>query len=345
MKFNFFNEEGSMGVDERKNLVILFVVALVPFYLIILSALALDAIQLETHWIMMEVGFSIMAWIMIIMLWYVKVKGEITSLYVFDDAQIHFDENTRLKLDLKFKPNEMRQFEDPLPDGREIVLIPFTEVFAYEHPEYGLINWDKAIVVMPFAYIPFEHTFAFRTPADIWHTGMLAECPNCEGAAFHVSPFWEEFEGEWIPVFTVQNSHIHYIISKAQMMHLDEEAVLELYSEDDEGHGQIKTIRLSELDTKIDALELFQTEIISMKSRITSLKLDVRRLSEDREKLLQERVKVAEEAITNFYESDRRLMNLKPETKTKILNMKALAVLGAFGFAFAALLVLAYVFG
>lgn len=343
----FGKDEGLKEIDERKNLIILFLAALIPFYFIMLSALIMLSIEANIYMIYMVVGVGAMAWMMILFGWYVRVKDIVTSFFCFEGAEIHYDESTSNRVDLKFYPEEIR-YVGTLPDsGRDTYLVPFIEKFTYDHPVYGEITYDKAFMIMPFPHIPFEHTFAFRSKRQLWHMNMIATSSACEGASFHVSPFWEETETEFIPIFVVADSHIQYVVARAQMEEFDKEGVIEIPKENEKGEIEIESIKIADLakTPNVNALELVRVRILEVNSRLLDLKVDNANLSKDREKLLQRTETRDKQVIEEYEKSDRRLMRAKKGYRFKILNAKYLFGLGILVFAFAVLVLLAYVFG
>lgn len=338
----FGDGEGITGVDEKRNLLILIVVMVVPFYFIIIGALVLDSVEVSTEFIIMEVFVGIMGWILFIGMWYIKVKSKTSSIYCFESAKVKFDETTVRTLDLKFYPRDVRQFEKLTPEGRYVYAIPWLETYGYEHPTEGNITFNKSFIVMPFPKIPFRETFEFLSAEEIWDGGMLTECPNCEGASFHVSPFWEEIDGEWIPTFKVADSHIHYLKSLAKFKHIDKDAIIEIErSVRNEADGtysvEIEEVNISELNDEVDALETLNAKVICATADMTTMRLVNKRLYEDRQRLLEDEKhfdKELQDRRDAFRKRHREILSEDTDLKDKLLNTDALVKLGIFAVTF-----------
>lgn len=330
---------GITGTNQQKNIIMMLVAMVVPFYLIMGTGfiVALSDLPIWATALVFVCGF--MGWGFSINTWYVRAKSRVSSYYCFESAKVHYSETQVSTLDLKFYPDQIKKCDQKTPDGRDVICIPFTETYIYDHPTYGQVLWNKAFIILPFPDIPFKHTFSFNNTEPLWEMGMMASCPNCEGASFHVSPFWDEIEGEYIPYFMVADSHIHYVLAKAKMLHLDRDAKLVLSGVDEKGFPVTKEIVISELDDKVDAMEYLQSKIIGWTSEMTGLKLKVKRLEKDRKKLLEEKLDVANESVKRYITTDNKIMEDKPSTLTRITNMKwlgygllAIGVLGTIIF-------------
>lgn len=323
-------DKGVTGTNEISNLFKMAAMIAVPAYVVVIFGFISFIVGLPKEFTFIIFGVGAVVWVTIIMMWWANATKAAALYYCWESAKVKYDEETEHTLDLKFYPEHIRKSEHPTPTGKDIYFIPFINgPYLYDHPTMGPITYDVAALIMPFAGVPFDQTFKFRNKETVWQNGMIAECPNCAQASFHVSPDWLEIDGEFIPVFKVADSTFHYAISKAQMLEIDKDTVIKIPSENDNGEPIIKEVRLSDFDSSISGRELLQAEVTMFHGDLTQLKLENTRLVEDRHRLLKNNSEIADDAVKEFLETDFKLMNNRPKLRTVRVNMKYIFLFGA----------------
>lgn len=332
MNLNIFGEKAVTGLQERRNVLTYVLILAGPFYVIFGFGFMLDMAGAGPEWVLMEMALGIAMWIAGTYGYHANRKMELASMKCFDSAKVKLDESTVQTLDLIF-PDSSIKYLGKTKKEREIWEIgPFTNIFGYNHPTEGWIEWNSMFVLLPFPKIPWDETFFFQGHGELWFKNIPCESPNCESATFHVSPNWINRDGEWIPVALVADSFLHYFKTKERMLEFQErEITIKTTEVDDKGKTSVKEETLELPEDPIYADEIIEARLIVLSSENTNLKISNRRLQEQRDSLLNEKAIVVREQVDDelnaIKKRHRKISRAKPSMGYKFINMKTFAII------------------
>lgn len=161
---------------------------------------------------MMVLGVGMAFWIAGVYGFHSHQKMQVAEYQAFDQSKWRFDESTTITVDLFIPENGVRyvgSLKKGNPDEAQKLLYvigPFPYSIGYNHPDLGLIVFDRAYWILPDVW---DKTFFFKPGGEVWWNGVPVVHPNTEGVVLHVKG-WEDYMGKHIPVCQVADSTFHY---------------------------------------------------------------------------------------------------------------------------------------
>lgn len=248
--------------------------------------------------------------------------------YVHFAAYIRFDDNTtRRNVDLWIPPEGIRIDPDNPKVGDEFreLIGPIREAIIYNHPEYGLISFDRMFWDTKKVH---EDEFAFRSSGEAYFDEIPVTPTQSEGVSLHIYD-WEEFEGEFIPYCKVADSSFNMEQTLDRMRYKPD---LNL----EQGDGkEFDGKEVNEKSTKEHLLWITN----SYKRQLIEARIENRRLDEQNKGILTEGETLDEllkQRQERSYKLHKRIVRPKTSLKWRILNARflAIAILLGIGIAF-----------
>ena len=210
------------GLEQQANTLKYVATVAGPFYVVWGAANILDWMGYPDEMIMMVLLVGLAMWGSGVYGWHSHQTKECVELNAFPQSKWRFDESTTKAFDLfvpktgaryygdiqehtiEGKRDEKAETHNP---AKQLYLVgPFPTSYAYDHPELGVIVFDRAYWVLPDLW---NRTFFFQTGGEVWWNGIPVNHPNTESVSLHVYD-WEDLMGEKIPVCQVCDSNWHY---------------------------------------------------------------------------------------------------------------------------------------
>lgn len=337
MNLKFFGETAITGLEQKQNVLIYVLILAGPFYVIWGLGFMMDMAGLPPEYIIFELALGIVMWGGGTFAYHAKIKMEVASLKAFDSAKVRYDESTVRTLDIMFPENSIN-YVGETKKGREIWRIgPCTNVFGYDHPTEGWIQWNRMYVLLPFPKVPWGETFLFEQEGELWHKGIPSDSPNCEGVTLHMSPNWINREGEWMPVALVADSWQHYLRAKEAMLKFQKRNIKFKTTEEKDGKLEVKEETLTLPKDPLYADEIIEARMIALNRELTDLRLANKRLDEDRNALLGENIiveEIVDDRLGAIKRRHKNILRAKKPLRYKFLNMKTGATILAVAVGF-----------
>lgn len=154
-----------------------------------------------------QLGMGISFWLSGIYGFYSHVSKQASEMLSFPSSKWRFSETQVNVIDLVL-PEASVEYIGWI-DGFYVYRLTFPFLIGYNHPEMGLLAFNRAYWLMG---AEWDKQFYFRSGGEIWFGGFPLKHSKAEDVSLHVYPFhrWEVNERELLPVCLVHDSKLHY---------------------------------------------------------------------------------------------------------------------------------------